>query len=102
MFSKIGFCKANTLVFTAFRKIFLKMELTFSILVPDQDGNVRVYKKFWNQEEQQYFPDDQVVHPLLAYGDLMNTGDRRCAETAEKIYQLQKNCILFFSQTISI
>jgi hypothetical protein len=55
-------------------------------LVPDHRGNVHVYKKFWRQDEQTYFPDDQVVHPLLAYADLMNTGDRRCTETAEKIY----------------
>ena len=27
-----------------------------------------------------------VVPPLLLYADLMNTNDRRCIETAQKIY----------------
>ncbi len=52
-------------------------------LIPDPQGKVKVYKKFW--KGQQTF-NSTVVHPLLAYTDLMNTGDRRCMETAEKIY----------------
>jgi hypothetical protein len=51
-------------------------------LVPDVNGNVKVYKKFWENEEM----NNNVVHPLLAYTDLINKGDRRCTETAEKIY----------------
>ncbi len=52
-------------------------------LIPEPNGNIRVYKKFWNIEETF---NDTVVHPLLAYTDLINTGDRRCMETAQKIY----------------
>ena len=48
-------------------------------LVPDKNGNVEVYKKFWKIDQV----NDNVVHPLLAYTDLINKGDRRCNETAE-------------------
>lgn len=51
-------------------------------LVPDANGNVKIFKKFWKNEEL----NKNVVHPLLAYTDLINKGDRRCTETAEKIY----------------
>ena len=30
--------------------------------------------------------NDNTVPPLLIYTDLMNTGDHRCIETAQKIY----------------
>jgi len=58
-------------------------------LIPDEKGNVKVYKKFWTYDEV----TDNVVPPLLAYVDLMNTNDRRCIETAQKIYdeRLQNN-----------
>lgn len=51
-------------------------------LVPDPAGNVKVYKKFWDNDKV----NDNFVPPLLAYADLINTGDPRCMETAEKIY----------------
>jgi hypothetical protein len=51
-------------------------------LVPDKQGNVKVFKKFWKHDEV----NENAVHPLLAYADLMNKGDRRCTETAQRIY----------------
>jgi len=51
-------------------------------LVPDINGNVKVFKKFWENDAV----NNNVVHPLLAYTDLINKGDRRCTETAQKIY----------------
>lgn len=50
-------------------------------LVPNEKGNIKVFKKFWNNEAT-----GSIVPPLLAYADLMITGDRRCLETAQKIY----------------
>lgn len=58
-------------------------------LIPDEKGNVKAYQKFWYQEKldnHAYTAFDVAVPPLLAYTDLMNTGDRRCIETAQKIY----------------
>lgn len=58
-------------------------------LIPDDKGNVKAYQKFWQQQELEnhsYSTNDVAVPPLLVYTDLMNTGDRRCIETAQKIY----------------
>lgn len=51
-------------------------------LIPDEKGNIKVYKKCW------YYDDvnNDIAPPLLVYADLMNVGDRRCMETAQKIY----------------
>lgn len=51
-------------------------------LIPDEKGNIKVYKKFWHLDDG----PAQTVPPLLIYADLMNTNDRRCIETAQKIY----------------
>lgn len=51
-------------------------------LVPDLEGNIKVFKQFWIDEQE----NTTTVHPLLVYADLMNKGDRRCTETAQKIY----------------
>ena len=51
-------------------------------LLPDEKGNVIAYQTFWHQDED----NGHVVPALLAYVDLMNTNDRRCTETAQKIY----------------
>ena len=50
-------------------------------LIPDPTGNVKVFKKFWQDDDA-----ENIVPPLLVYTDLINTGDHRCIETAEKIY----------------
>ncbi len=52
-------------------------------LVPDQNGNIKVYKKFWKDHDGF---NETVVHPILAYTDLLNTGNSRCLETAKMIY----------------
>ena len=52
-------------------------------LIPDPEGNVIVYEKFWKEME----PGKIVVPPIIAYADLLATGKRRCIETAQKIYE---------------
>ncbi|MEA1897211.1 MAG: type IV toxin-antitoxin system AbiEi family antitoxin [Bacteroidota bacterium] len=52
-------------------------------LIPDMDGNVMVYEKFWEEKE----PYRNVVPPVIAYADLLATGKKRCIETAQKIYE---------------
>lgn len=51
-------------------------------LIPDEKGNVKAYYKFWNDNENH----KNVVPTLLIYADLINVNDRRCLETAKKIY----------------
>jgi hypothetical protein len=58
-------------------------------LIPDENGHVKTYKKFWQIEAGDgniRQPLGMVVPPLLVYADLMTTSDRRCTETAQKIY----------------
>jgi hypothetical protein len=50
-------------------------------LLPSENGNVLVYKKFWNNE----LDSDNTVPPLLIYADLINKNDRRCTQAAERI-----------------
>ena len=52
-------------------------------LLPDPNGNVIVYEKFW--KDHQKFKN--IVPPVIAYADLIATGNRRCIETAQKIYE---------------
>lgn len=58
-------------------------------LAPDPEGRVKVWRRFWNPDGQ-----EKTVPPLLVYADLMNTGDRRCMETAEMIYNKHVEPIL--------
>ncbi len=53
-------------------------------LMPDDEGNVKVYKRFWNWKEN--ITQQNFTPPLLTYTDLMNTGNQRCIDTAQKIY----------------
>lgn len=50
-------------------------------LIPDEKGYIKIYQRFWENAM-----DTNIVPPLLVYADLMNTGDTRCLETAQKIY----------------
>lgn len=52
-------------------------------LVPDPKGNVKLYQKFWNERDQ----DKKYVPEILVYTDLLNHGDSRNAETAQRIYE---------------
>ena len=54
-------------------------------LIPDDKGNVEVYRKFWNTKTNDAV--ENAVPPLLAYTDLINTGTQRCLETANRIYE---------------
>ena len=54
-------------------------------LIPDANGNIEIYKKFWHTE----WINTKVVPDILAYADLINSNDTRCIETAEKLYNEQ-------------
>ena len=51
-------------------------------IVPKQTGAIVVYRRFWpaNEQEKKFAP------PLLVYTDLVNTGERRNIEIAQKIF----------------
>ncbi len=50
-------------------------------IVPDQAGNILLYKKFWTNHDQQ-----NIVPAILVYADLLNTGEPRNLETANILY----------------
>jgi hypothetical protein len=52
-------------------------------LIPDDQGNVQLYKKFWTDTQ---FDKEKYAPPLLVYVDLLLTNDPRCEETAAMIY----------------
>jgi len=54
-------------------------------LIPDANGNVEVYKKFWKIENNLNFKE--IVPALLVYADLIITGNDRNIETANIIYE---------------
>lgn len=48
-------------------------------VVPNADGEIAVYRKFWTGE------DINTVPAILIYADLMDTANGRCIEAAQKI-----------------
>jgi len=60
-------------------------------LVPDPNGNILVYRKFWKEVEEEWLTDK--TNPILTYADLLLTHDMRCLETAHMIYEkhIEKN-----------
>ena len=54
-------------------------------IVPDENGYIEIYHTFWDTDDTTTL----YVPTWLVYADLMNTGDRRCIETAKKLYDEQ-------------
>jgi len=54
----------------------------------DKPGKVIIYKYFWpeNNVEPDINTREDLVHPILAYADLLATGDARNIEVARRIY----------------
>ena len=51
-------------------------------LIPDPNGYFTIYHKFWHRD----WNYKTTVPAVLVYAELMNTGDGRCIETAEKLF----------------
>lgn len=62
-------------------------------IVPDVNGQVKVYKKFWTnpgeipKQKNPIIKPERAAPPILVYADLMNTNNKRCIETAQIIYE---------------
>lgn len=55
--------------------------LKTGMFIPSEKGEVKVYRKFWIDESK-----ENIVPDLLIYADLMGSGDSRCLEAANKLY----------------
>jgi hypothetical protein len=51
----------------------------------ESQGNIRVYKKFWQFEDN--WAESHVVNPILIYADLITSNNNRNIETAKLIYE---------------
>jgi len=51
----------------------------------DQDHLLEVRKPFWGKALN--MQTGRTVHPILVYADLLATGDARCIETAQLVYE---------------
>ena len=71
-------------IFTLYTGVLNKDLMKQLRIVPDASGPIKVYQKFWES-----LPTDEgkTAPPLLVYADLINTNDRRCLETAQRIYE---------------
>jgi len=72
----------NPEVFTLYTTEYKNELIKKYDIYPDKNGNIKVYRKFWNFKHQ----GETTVPALLVYTDLVNTGDERCIETANIIY----------------
>ena len=52
-------------------------------LVPDKNGNIEIYQKFWQNNNW----NQNTVPALLIYTDLMNSGYGRNVEIANQIFE---------------
>ena len=52
----------------------------------DPEGNIHVYRAFWDEHQNYQNDNAEIVDPLIVYADLLATGDVRNLETARKIY----------------
>ena len=48
------------------------------------EGNVELRRRFWAFEQEWDHPE--LTPPLLVYADLLGTGDARCIETAQRVF----------------
>lgn len=67
----------------AYKKLIPEQRLRPAGMRPQVGAWVEFYKTFWNDTVIQ---DKQIVHPVLAYADLIATGDARNHKVAKMIY----------------
>jgi len=57
----------------------------------NEAGLVRIFRPFWPIDTLQEDNNEGLVHPILVYADLIETGDARNIETARMIYEQHIN-----------
>ena len=68
--------------FDIYSEIPAKTLLPAGFVIPKEDGEIKIYQKFWFDK-----PENSIVPTLLIYADLMGSGNSRCLEMAQKIYE---------------
>lgn len=68
--------------FDIYTEIPATMLLPTGFVLPKEDGEIKIYQKFWLEK-----PKNNLVPALLIYADLMGSGNSRCLEMAQKVYE---------------
>lgn len=66
--------------FEIYSEVVSSLLLRTGAVVPDPNGEIRIYKKFWIGDDK-----ENLAPTLVIYADLMGTGDSRCHEAALRI-----------------
>ena len=66
--------------FEIYSEVVSSLLLRTGAVVPDPNGEIRIYKKFWIGDDK-----EKLAPTLVIYADLMGTGDSRCHEAALRI-----------------
>lgn len=66
--------------FTIYTEVPATLLIKTGTVKPDRDGDILLYKKFWKENDEK-----RTVPPVLTYADLMETGNGRCIESAQKM-----------------
>ena len=56
------------------------MLMTTGMVMPNENGEITLYQKFWNDDDA-----TKVAPKLIIYADLMNSGDSRQIEAAQRL-----------------
>lgn len=69
-------------IFTIYSDTDTRELLKTKKIIPANDGEILVYRKFWKQET-----DNQIAPKILIYADLMGSGNSRCLEAALRLIE---------------
>jgi len=67
-------------VFDVYSSVSTMQLVSARIAVPAKDGEIKVYRKFWTDN------NTTIAPALIIYADLMGSGDSRCIEAAQRIF----------------
>ena len=56
------------------------MLMTTGMVIPNENGEITLYQKFWNDDN-----DTKIAPKIIIYADLMNSGDSRQIEAAQRL-----------------
>ena len=63
-----------------YSKVPITALLRTGYVMPKEDGEISVYELFWDNSQNKTIPE------LIIYADLMGSGNSRCLEAAQRIY----------------
>lgn len=74
--------------FTVYADVPAATLMKTGAVVPDTEGEIAVYRKFWKEG------NPNTVPPVLTYADLMDTANGRCIEAAQKMKEYELKYLL--------